>query len=86
MARQPRLSDEEIALIAAFRYELRRYLNFAEAQVDARGLIMQQHQAMLAIRASEAKRLSVGHLAEAMLLRHNTTVELAGRLERHRRM
>lgn len=80
--RQPRLSDVEFGVLAAFRLELRRYLNFAETQVDARGLTMQQHQAMLAIRASTDRRLSVKELSEIMLLRHNTTVELADRLER----
>ena len=67
--------------LARFRFQLRRFLSFSErAAVDA-GLTPQQHQAMLAIKGfSGAESISVGDLAEFLLIRHHTAVELVGRM------
>jgi DNA-binding MarR family transcriptional regulator len=67
--------------LAQFRHELRKFLAFSENAAAAAGLTGQQHQALLAIRGlSQEGVLSVGELADILLLRHHSAVELANRL------
>ncbi|MGH7016496.1 MAG: MarR family transcriptional regulator, partial [Caulobacteraceae bacterium] len=61
------LSRAQYAAIADFRHELKRFLVFSASAAAAAGLPSQQHQALLAIAASE-ERLSVGALAERLLV------------------
>lgn len=69
--------------LAGFRRELRKFLAFSEQAAAAAGLTGQQHQALLAIRGlSERGEISVGELAEMLMLRHHSTVELVDRLAR----
>ncbi len=49
----------------------------------SRGLAPQQHQAMLAIAGSNHQSLTVGELAEALLLRPHSASGLVDRLERN---
>jgi DNA-binding MarR family transcriptional regulator len=78
---EPRLPGKaELLGLAAFRWELRRYMSFAAIAADHAGVTMQQHQALLAIAASEAGRLTIGELAESMFVRHHSAVELSDRL------
>ncbi|KQP61902.1 MarR family transcriptional regulator [Methylobacterium sp. Leaf111] len=75
------LSSEQYAAIAAFRYQLRRFLAFSEAAAQQAGLPHQQHQAMLAIAGhvgSEAP--SVGVLADRLLIAPHTAAELVSRM------
>jgi DNA-binding MarR family transcriptional regulator len=68
--------------LADFRYEIRRFLNFSEQQAHAAGIEPQQHQALLAIKGLPAHRVAtVGVLAERLLIRHHSAVELVNRLE-----
>lgn len=78
----PELSDSDFEALATFRYELRRYLSFAQDVAEASGITMQHHQAMLAIRASRNCVLSITDLAETLFLRHHSAVELTDRLEK----
>ncbi|WP_339947467.1 MarR family transcriptional regulator [uncultured Albimonas sp.] len=75
------ISDADIRTLAAFRRQLRGFLHFSEAAAAGEGLTPQQHQALLAIRAAEGRALSVGELADALMLRHHSASELATRLE-----
>ena len=75
------VSDADIRTLAAFRRQLRGFLQFSETAAAGEGLTPQQHQALLAIRAAEGRALSVGELAEALLLRPHSASELASRLE-----
>lgn len=69
--------------LAAFRYEIRRFLNFSEQAARAARIEPHQHQALLAIKGLPAgRRATVGVLAERLQIQHHTTVELANRLER----
>ena len=69
--------------LAEFRYEVRRFLHFAEQAAQAAGIKPQQYQALLAIRGlPPSARATVGTLAERMQIRHHSAVELSGRLER----
>ena len=86
-ARPPRrdLSPADYEALAAFRAALRRFLAFSETGAAAHGVTAQQHQALLAIRACpDPAGLSVGELAEVLLVRTHSAGELAGRLVQRR--
>ena len=60
---------------------MRDFLAFSEASAREQGLTSQQHQALLAIRSHAGpERITVGELAESLLIKNHTAVELAGRL------
>jgi DNA-binding MarR family transcriptional regulator len=68
--------------LAEFRYALRKFQAFSEVAASGEGLTSQQHQALLAIKGFGGDAgLSVGKLAERLLVRHNTAAELVNRLE-----
>jgi DNA-binding MarR family transcriptional regulator len=77
------IDDEDYAALAAFRFELRRFLRFSEGAARTAGLTPQQHQALLAIRAAGDDGMLVGDLAETLLLRPHSTSELVNRLAEH---
>lgn len=69
--------------LARFRYQLRRFLSFSEDAAQKAGLTPQQHQALLAIKGfSSPDPISVGELAQFLLIRHHTAVELMDRMAR----
>lgn len=69
--------------IAEFRYHLRRFLNFSETAAERAGIAAQQYQLMQVIGAlPTGESASITYLAERMVLRHNSTVELVDRAER----
>jgi DNA-binding MarR family transcriptional regulator len=71
----------DYAALAQFRHELRKFLAFSENAAVAAGLTGQQHQVLLAIRGlSQHGELSIGELADILLLRHHSVVELVSRL------
>ena len=77
------LTPADYETLASFRYGVRRYLAFAEANARSVGLTSQQHQALLAIKVRTAKRpMSIGDLATELLIKHHSTVELVARLEK----
>lgn len=77
------VSPEDYATLAAFRRALRRFMAFSEEAARASGLTAQQHQAILAIRGHKGgEPLTIGELAEHLLLRHHSAVELVDRLAR----
>lgn len=69
--------------LAEFRYALRKFLAFSEHAAAEAGLTSQQHQALLVIKArGGANGLPVGVLAERLLVRQHSAVELVDRLSR----
>ncbi|MDE2343291.1 MAG: MarR family transcriptional regulator [Betaproteobacteria bacterium] len=74
------LTDEDYRTLAEIRSELRRFLHFSEGAAKSAGLTPQQHQALLAIRAAKDSVLSVGDLAEFLLIQPHSASELADRL------
>jgi DNA-binding MarR family transcriptional regulator len=68
--------------LAAFRHALRRFLAVSQGNASSVGLTPQQHQALLSIKAGfpEGEQVSIGDLADHLLLRNHSTVELVGRL------
>jgi len=75
------LSDQDYRSLADFRHELRSFLAFSEARARAVGLNPQQHQLLLVVRAAAPEEPSIGVLAERLVLRHHSVVELVDRLE-----
>ncbi|OYV42101.1 MAG: MarR family transcriptional regulator [Acidocella sp. 20-57-95] len=66
--------------LATFRYELRCFLNFSQKAAKKNGLTPQQHQALLAIRSAAANSMTIGELADRLLLRPHSASELTDRL------
>lgn len=87
----PRLSERQYRDLLAFRVELRRFNRWSEDQARAAGLTHAQHQLLLAVRAhADPRGPTMGEVADYLLLRHHSAVELvdraatAGLLERSR--
>lgn len=75
------ISGEDYATLAAFRHALRRFLAFSEDAARASGLTAQQHQAILALKGHRAgASLTIGDLADHLLIKHHSAVELVDRL------
>jgi DNA-binding MarR family transcriptional regulator len=74
-------TDEDFVALLEFRDGLRRFLQWSETQAKAAGLTATQHQLLLAIRGHRGDP-SIGEVAEHLLLRHHSVVELVDRVER----
>lgn len=73
---------DDIQLLAKFRREIRRFLQFSEQAAAAAGLQPQQHQLLLQISgAPDDILVTIGYIADVMGLRHHTVVELSKRCE-----
>src|SRR4051812_22429656 len=72
------LTRAEYRVLGRFRVALRIFLRFSEDAARAAGVTPNQHQLLLAIRASDAPP-SIGEMASALQLRHHSTVELVNR-------
>jgi DNA-binding MarR family transcriptional regulator len=75
------MDDAQYAGLAGFRRALRQLMADSERICGAAGLTTQRFQALLAIRAAADGSMSIGALAEELVLRHHSAVELVGRLE-----
>ncbi|MBN9419351.1 hypothetical protein ABS71_06310 [bacterium SCN 62-11] len=75
------MQDQDYEVLADFRYTVRRFLKFSEEAAGAVGLSPQQHQALLFARASQARRVTVGDLAEWLQIKPHSAAELSSRLE-----
>jgi DNA-binding MarR family transcriptional regulator len=80
MLRRP--SRDEFRNLLAFRVSLRRFQHWSERQARAAGLTHTQHQLLVAIKGHPGgKPPTVGELADYLLLRHHSAVELVDRAE-----
>jgi len=78
---QPERVKMDYRALAEFRYALRKFLAFSEEAAKAVGLTAQQHQALLALKGfAPDGTLSIGDLADRLLIRHHSAVELVDRL------
>ncbi len=69
--------------LAELRFQLRRFLSFSETESDKLGIAAQQYQLMQVIGALPAgASATISYIADRMVLRHNSTVELVDRAER----
>jgi DNA-binding MarR family transcriptional regulator len=74
------LEPDQYQSLAGFRLSLRRFLAGAEAISKAAGVTQQQYQAMLAIKTWPARAMTMGDLAEQLLLTHHAAVQLINRM------
>ena len=76
--RRATLAHADYAALAAFRYELRKFLRFSKDFLARRSrLTTEQYEAMLAVKAhSPGERLTIGELSERLQVKHHTTVSL----------
>ena len=76
------VTDADFEQLLAFRSSLRRFQRWSEDQARAAGLTPAQHQLLVAIRGHPGPEPpTVGELAEYLLLRHHSVVELVDRAE-----
>ena len=79
--RRFRLATRDYAQLAAFRHTLRKFLRFSEMAAADVGLTSQHYQAMLVVRGCpEHLRITINDLAQQLLIKHNSAVELVDRL------
>lgn len=75
-------TEAQIQALAEFRYTLRKFLNFSEDAAKHAGLTAQQHQFLLQIAGAPTGAVTAVHyLAERLVLRHHSVVELSDRCE-----
>jgi DNA-binding MarR family transcriptional regulator len=76
-------TQSKLKSLAEFRFQMRKFLSFSEGASERCGIPAQQYQLMQVIAAiPETQQASITYLAERMVLRHNSTVELVDRAER----
>ena len=76
-------STARLTRLAEFRYQLRKFLSFSETEAERFGIAAQQYQLLQVIGSVAAgSTASISLLAERMILRHNSTVELVDRAEK----
>lgn len=74
------LSERQYSELLEFRTALRRFNRWSEDQARSVGLTHMQHQLLLAIKGHEDGRgPTVGEVADYLLLRHHSAVELVNR-------
>jgi DNA-binding MarR family transcriptional regulator len=76
-------ADADYERLLAFRTELRRFVRWSEDAAREAGLTPALHQLLLAVRGggSDEAGPTIGSVAEALLVKHHTAVELAQRAE-----
>ncbi|MGH9046361.1 MAG: MarR family winged helix-turn-helix transcriptional regulator [Acidimicrobiales bacterium] len=76
------LVDDDYRRLLVLRTGLRRFLRWSEDQARGVGLTPAQHQLLLAVRGlGRDPGPTIGELADALLLRHHSAVELVQRAE-----
>lgn len=82
MAPTARLDDEDYERLLQFRTAIRKFLKYSKNQAEGVGLTPTQHQLLLAVRGHRAVYPSIGDVAECLLIRHHSAVELIDRAAR----
>lgn len=78
----PKLTPADYRALAAFRYEIRRFLAFSEQAARSVGIEPQQHQLLLAVEGLPLEQQpTIGAIAERLCVKHHTTVALVDKLE-----
>jgi DNA-binding MarR family transcriptional regulator len=77
----PRLDPADFQSLGEFRRAIREFLAFSEESAHEKGVTAQQHQALLAIKAHAGPEpMSIGELADALLIKNHSAVGLVARL------
>lgn len=76
-------NEFDYASLARFRLVLRRFLAFSAEQARATGLEPRQHQLLLSLSGLPPEvQPTIGALADDLLIRHHSAVELVSRMEK----
>lgn len=79
-----KVSPSDYRALAAFRYEIRKFLAFSEVAARAAQIEPQQHQLLLAVQGLPTdQRPTIRAISERLCVRHHTTVALVDKLEAH---
>jgi DNA-binding MarR family transcriptional regulator len=79
-----RISPAEYQAMAELRYRIRLFLREGDAAAREAGLEPQQYLMLLAIRGlPDGSPAKIQSLADGLLIKHHSAVELIDRLERH---
>jgi len=79
-----RIALSDYRALAALRYRIRLFLSEGDAAARRAGLEPQQYLLLLAVRGlPEGAKATIQVLAQRLMLKHNSTVELIDRLEMH---
>jgi DNA-binding MarR family transcriptional regulator len=81
MTKSGSLTDQDYVVLADFRHTLRRFQAFSETKAAEVGLTPQQHQALLTIRASSSDEVTVGYVAQRLIMKPHSATGLIDRLE-----
>jgi len=83
MAQRRRVSDDAYARLLTVRTGLRRFERWSAEQAAAQGLTASQHQLLLAVRGHpDDVGPTIGQVADYLLIRHHSAVELIDRTVR----
>jgi DNA-binding MarR family transcriptional regulator len=73
-------TDEDYQRLLEFRTGLRHFLRWSQEQAESARLTPAQHQLLLAVRGhADPRGPTIGDVAEQLLLRHHSVVELVDR-------
>lgn len=79
-----RITPSEYQAMAELRYRVRLFLREGDAAARSAGLEPQQYLLLLAIRGMpDGASAKIQFLADSLLIRHHSAVELVDRLENH---
>lgn len=79
-----KITNADYRALAALRHRIRLFLSEGDAAARRVGLEPQQYLLLLAVRGlPEGVPATIQILAERLMLKHNSTVELIDRLEKH---
>ncbi len=82
MTSRPRVTDADYTRLLKLRTRLRKFEHWSAEQAAAMGLTASQHQLLLAVRGHEGQAgPTIGDVADYLLVRHNTAVELVNRTQ-----
>jgi len=74
--------EPDYAALLAFRTALRRFHRWSEQKAEEAGLTAAQHQLLLAVKGHDnPSGPTIGEVAQYLLLRHHSTVELVNRAQ-----
>jgi DNA-binding MarR family transcriptional regulator len=82
MTKGSKLTDDDYWRLLEFRTGIRRFLQYSKIQAAGVGLTPTQHQLLLAVRGHrDPQGPTIGEVAECLLIRHHSAVELVDRAE-----
>lgn len=79
---QAKLTNRDYERLLEFRTAIRKFLKYSKEQAENVGLTPTQHQLLLAVRGWQGPQAAtIGDVAECLLIRHHSAVELVDRAE-----